>query len=184
MNALNLHLEEELLADVQESLGGSFAIDNDEKANWALKKIAHEESKAARKIEECERWVEHYAAQAEKIKVHTEQETSNLKNMLYEYFLTVEPDKDLKTKQEYSLPDGVLRMVKPSVDYERDEKTLIQWAKENAPEHIKVKESPDWAGIKKNIAIQGDCVVYGPTGEIIDGVNVVEKPGRFEVKVG
>lgn len=184
MNALNTYLEEELLEEVRESLGGSFVIDNDEKANWALKKIAYMENKAAHKVEECARWIEHYMAQVEKIKARNEQETSNLKNRLYDYFQTVEPDKDLKTKSEYSLPDGVLRMVKPSVDYERDEKTLVQWAKENAPEYVKIKESPDWAGIKKNIAIQGDCVVYSPTGEIIEGVNAVEKPGKFEVKAG
>lgn len=184
MNATNYTIEDELLEDVKEQFGESFVIDDDEKANWAVKKIANTLEKAAKKRSECKRWIEHYMQQVEKINAKAETETANLKNMLFDYFSTVEPDKDLKTKREYTLPDGVLRMIKPTVEYSRDDKALTDWAKKNAPDCVKVKESPDWTAIKKDTTVDGGTVIYKPTGEIIEGVTVTERPGRFEVVEG
>jgi hypothetical protein len=49
-------------------------------------------------------------------------------------------------------------------------------------DYIKVKETADWANLKKAIQVVGDKVV-DENGEIVDGVLAVERPPTFEVEV-
>jgi len=48
---------------------------------------------------------------------------------------------------------------------------------------VKVKKSPDWAKLKKDVEIAGDKVVSTYTGEIVDGVKVVPQEPEFKVEV-
>ena len=49
-------------------------------------------------------------------------------------------------------------------------------------EYIKVKESPDWANLKKTIQVVDNKVV-DENGEVVEGITVVDRPPTFEVEV-
>lgn len=153
----------------------AFVIDSDQKADWALRKIAEAENDA-------EKWVEYYQAQIEIIKAQTEQQTANLKVMLRHYFDTV-PHKITKTTESYPLPSGKLVFKAQQPEYERDDEKVIEWLKaNNAPQFVKVKESLDWAGLKKTVTVMDENVIT-EDGEVIPGIKAVQREPIFTVEV-
>ncbi len=100
---------------------------------------------------------------------------------LREYSGTVEM-RETKTQRSYQLLSGRLIYKKPKTVPERDENVLLPWVKANAPEFVQVSESVKWGEIKPMLAVDGDRVVYTATGEVVDGLGVVETGGEFEVK--
>jgi phage host-nuclease inhibitor protein Gam len=152
-----------------------FVIDSDAKAEWALKKI-----KEAR--DDRDRWVEWYKAQIEKITEQTDFSTMNLERMLAEYFATV-PHKKTKTQESYTIPGGKLILKTQNPEYKRDDKTVIDWLKQNKGEKfIKVKEELAWAELKNATAVFEDHIVT-EDGEIIPGIEVIEREAKFVVEV-
>src|SRR5690606_7172815 len=105
-------------------------------------------------------------------------------SLLRPYFESLRPQ--LGKRKSYSLPSGVLQVRTAQVSYARDEEQLLPYARQIGL--VKVKETPDWAEIKKRLRPAGDRpgdpVVDGETGEIVPGVTVQE-PERevFSVKV-
>lgn len=152
----------------------NFVIDSDAKAEWAMGKIAE-----ARK--ERERWVTWYNNKIEEINTQTDFETANLERLLEDYFKTV-PHKTTKTQESYKLPSGKLVRKTQNPEYKRDDSTVIAWARENAPEYIKTVEQLDWASLKGNTGVFDGHIVTDD-GEIVPGVEVVEREPRFVVEV-
>ena len=95
----------------------SFTIDNDSKADWAVRKIA--EIRA-----ECDRMAEWHRQQVNKEKEAAEADISRLEHMLSEYFVVV-PHKVTKTQESYTLPTGKLVVKKQNPEFKRDDKTVI-----------------------------------------------------------
>jgi phage host-nuclease inhibitor protein Gam len=152
-----------------------FVIDTDEKALWALKKI-----KNAR--DDRDMWVEWYQQKIREITEQTDFATENLETMLAAYFETV-PHKKTKTQETYSLPGGKLILKTQNPEYKRDDKTVIEWLKANGQDQfVKVEEKLDWAGLKAaTAAFEGQIMTED--GEIIPGVEVVEREPKFVVEV-
>lgn len=152
-----------------------FTIDTDAKAKWALEKI-----KEART--DCDIWVTWYTKKIEEIKAQTEYNTANLERLLMDYFDTV-PHKLTKTQESYSLPGGKLILKKQNPEYKRDDKAVIEWLKANKGErYVKIKEELDWASLKaETAAFEGHIVT--DDGEIVPGVDVIERPAKFVVEV-
>lgn len=153
----------------------AFVIDSDQKADWALRKIAEAEN-------DSKKWVEYYQAQIEIIKAQTAESTANLKAMLQHYFDTV-PHKTTKTTESYPLPSGKLVFKAQAPEYERDEEKVIEWLKKtNGTEFIKVKESLDWAGLKKTVTVLEDKVIT-EDGEVIPGIKAIPRDPVFTVEI-
>lgn len=152
----------------------SFVIDSDAKAEWAMGKIAE-----AR--QECTKWVEWYTKRIEEIKAQTDFDTANLERLLEEYFATV-PHKVTKTQESYKLPAGKLVRKTQNPEFRRDDSAVIAWARENAPEYIKTVEQLDWASLKGNTGVFDGHIVTDD-GEIVPGVEVIEREPRFVVEV-
>lgn len=154
-----------------------FTIDTDAKAEWALGKI-----RAARA--DRDRMIEWYKAKINEITEQTESETAYLEGMLSGYFrMTEQAHKRTKTQETYSLPSGKLILKKQNPEYKRDEKTVIEWLKENKlPQFVKVTESLDWAALKAATGTIGGNVVT-EDGEIIPGIEVTEREEKFIVEV-
>lgn len=150
-----------------------FVIDTDAKAQWALDKIR--EARADR-----DTWVKWYKEQIEKIEAQTDFNTMNLERMLAEYFATV-PHKKAKTQESYPLKGGKLILKTQNPEYKRDDKTVIDWLKQNnMTNFVKAKEELDWAGLKGSTAVlDGNLVTED--GEIVPGVEVVEREAKFMV---
>lgn len=144
-----------------------FSINDDGKAEWAVRKIA--EAK-----EEKQRMADFYKSQLEAITSRCDQTIEYMQSLLFEYFSSV-PRKATKTGiEKYALPSATLQFKPAAIDYARDEDKLLEWARSNNPDFVKVTEQASWSDIKEYIK---------ETGELPDGVTPIEKPGKFEVKI-
>ena len=152
-----------------------FIIDSDSKAEWALKKIAEARS-------DCAAWVAWYEEKIKQIKEQTDFDTANLEAMLARYFDTV-PHKKTKTQESYALPGGKLVLKKQNAEYNRDDKTVIDWLERNGGEaYIKTEKKLDWSTLKRDTqALNGQIVTMD--GEIIPGIEVTDRPDKFVVEV-
>lgn len=166
--------------DDQGSETETFTIDTDQKARWAAKIIKEERNEADRVIALAKAEIERLHGKVIEYENSFDRRTANLKAMLLEYFGTVDK-KTTKTQQTYDLVDYKLRLKKQNPEFVRDETKLTAWAKENTPELVKVKETTDWAALKKLTAVQGENVVFLGTGEVIDGITANEREDVFEV---
>lgn len=152
-----------------------FTVTDDQKAEWCLRKIR--EAKADKEF-----WKQFYDAQYAAVEESANSTISQMETMLRKYFETV-PHKVTDTQENYKLPSGKLVLKKQEPEYERNEDEIIKWLKENdGTEFIKVKESLDWAGLKKNTAVVGEQIA-NEDGEFIPGVKVIERPDIFKVEV-
>lgn len=153
----------------------TFVIDTDAKALWALQKI--KEARADR-----DTWVAWYQQKIKEITEQTDFDTMNLERMLGEFFLTV-PHKKTKTQESYSLPGGKLILKTQNPEYKRDDKKVIEWLKQNnGGQFVKVKEELDWSGLK---AVTGtfEGNVVTEDGEVIPGIEVINREAKFIVEV-
>ena len=152
-----------------------FVIDTDAKAEWAMTKI--KEARADR-----DRWVKWYEDKIKEITEQTDFNTMNLERMLAEYFATV-PHKKTKTQESYSLPCGKLVLKTQNPEFKRDDKAVIEWAKaNNLPQFVKVKEELAWSDLKGATDVfEGHIVTED--GEIVPGVEVIERDAKFIVEV-
>lgn len=156
-----------------------FKIDNLGSANWAFRKL--------KAIKDKEKEVQDlYQAEIDRIKSWKDKELKQFENgkeffesLLTEYFIE---QKKIDPNFKVSTPYGKVSSRKQQPKFKRDEDILLQWTKQNKPEYVKVKESPDWAGLKKEIEVKNNVAVT-KDGEIIEGVIVEERPDSINVKV-
>ena len=162
-------------AIMENNVEETFVIDTDAKAAWALRKIR--EARADR-----DNWVKWYKDKIAEIEAATDFNTMNLERMLAEYFASV-PHKKTKTQESYTLPEGKLVMKTQNPEYKRDDGKVIAWLKaNNGGQFIKVKEELDWAGLKATVGVFDGSVV-DENGEIIPGIEVIEREAKFIVEV-
>ena len=152
-------------------------IKDDKSAEWALKKIREAQ-------EDTARWNAYYAAQMETIERQNADTVAYFTALLEAWFATV-PHKTTKTQESYQLPSGKLVRKAQQPAYERDAEALLKWAKASLPEAVKVKEEASWTGIKNRIGkvMPDGSAVDKETGEIIDGVTVIERDPVFKVEI-
>ncbi|MFE3973153.1 MULTISPECIES: host-nuclease inhibitor Gam family protein [unclassified Peribacillus] len=89
-------------------------------------------------------------------------------------------DSGKKPKKTISLPYGKISLKKQQPEFKKDDELLMNYAKENG--FIKVKESLDWEGIKKQSTAH-EGVLIDEQGQLIPGVKVVERPEKFDLKL-
>lgn len=157
-----------------------FTVDDDQKADWALKKIKEIEK-------ETERWTDFYEAKKKKVINANEMRKTNLLEKLRIFFQSLEMKKETKTQFSYELPGGKLILKKGKSDFTASDKTaLAELFKERKPELVKTKVEPNWAAIKKGLhLLEDNRIVYiSEDGEVTDvtGVELTDTPERFEVK--
>ena len=100
---------------------------------------------------------------------------------LYKYALRLREDNpDLKT---YNLPFGALKFRSQRKKWKYDNDKLTDFLEENYPDLIRVKKKPDKRNLKQKAEITGEHVVMPETGEVIEGVKVIERPEKFKVDI-
>lgn len=153
-----------------------FRVQDDQTAEWCLRKIKEEE-------EEADRLIGWYNRQIEATKKRLEERSSYFKGLLEDYFPTV-PFKESKTMYKYSLPSADLVYTKEKTDYKAaDKEKLLSWCITNDPELIKVESSPKWAEIKKRLTTDAEGkIVDSETGLFVDGVELETKPQQFQIR--
>jgi hypothetical protein len=175
-------LDLEIIAEVEGAempARDGFVCDSLERATWAAAKLRgiRERQADIRALAEKRKaawdvWAEHEAG---KLDSDAERMEFYLRDYLQHARAT---DPKLKT---ITLPDATIKARKQQAQYERDEAQLLQWAKDNGytDTFVKVKESLDWAALKKRLA--PDAPILTDTGELIPGLVVM--PGGETITV-
>lgn len=179
MDNLALNLINEVTGQGEQD---GFTVNSDKAAEWAVKKIAEEKKELQRTTMLIDSMIAEYQFKKQQAEEQFDKNTSWLKNQLQQYFETIETKKT-KTQATYKLPSATLKKKFGGQDFKRDEESLLSWLKSNnRNELVKVKESPDWATLKKEITVVNGNVVT-TDGEIVGGVSIIDKPDTFEIEI-
>lgn len=143
-----------------------FRIQDDQSAEWALKKI-----RQAR--EEQVKWETFYVERLETVRQKTQETVDYMTGLLQRYFASVPHRVTRGGTEKYALPSGELICKPAGIDYERDEGALLSWCEANLPEAVKVTRKASWAEVKQYMK---------ETGDIPEGVVPVETEPTFQVK--
>jgi len=183
LEAVNKRQEEE-----QNKENEGFIIDNDRKATWALRKIKHMKEKQKENEELAESQIEEIQKEIDEIREWLDKENDKiqdnidfLKNKLKSYaFDLKEGNPDLKT---HNLPFGSLKFRKQRPKWKYDEDRLKEFVESNLKEVLKIKKRVSKRKLKKKAEVVDNKAVIKDTGEIIEGVKVVDRPEKFKVEI-
>lgn len=164
-----------------------FVVNDDNKATWCLRKIKHFKNKQENNKELAEKQINEIKKEIREVEQWLEEENSKLDNSiefmeskLYSYAQQLRrEDPELKT---YKLPFGQLQFRKQRPKWKYDNDKLLSFAEEKYKALIKVKRSVDKRKLKSQAKIIGGKVIIEKTGEVIEGVKVIERPEKFKVK--
>ena len=167
----------------EEQQSQRWRITDDGCADWALKKIKLEKDERDRIVALAEQEIARLKEQIERADRRYEQNTSFLTSMLSEFFETV-PHKKTKTGTEsYRLLNGQLVKKPAAVKMQPDDEKLVAWLRSVGREDlIKVETKAMWGELKKQIHLVGTIATIEETGELVEGIDIVEVPPAFSVK--
>lgn len=174
---------EQFITDDMEEIEGaeqeesaSFNIDNDQKADWAIRKIMETENAA-------KMWKEYYKKQSDRVEKITQQRIAYFTALLESYFDTV-PHKATKTSEKYKLPSGVLVRKAQAPEYERDDAQIIAWCAKNAPSCVENVPKLKWTALKGLLVENNGQAIDEITGEVVPGIKIVPRDPVFAVQKG
>lgn len=161
-----------------------FRVDDDAKAEWALKKIREAEEERDRLLALIATERNSLDEAEEKVEADYVRNTDWLRSQLQLYMETVKC-KAQKTQDTYKLLSGQLVRKHAKTGFNVNKPALAEWLKNNGREDmLNVTVTPKWAEIKKELAgdPESGAVWIAETGETIDGVKAELEPERFEIK--
>lgn len=185
MENLMIDILDEAL-ETQEEEKEEWRIKNDEEADWWIEVTGEELAEVRRLKMQLDNKIAFYMEKLEKVEKEEKFIIEQRDGKLAEYFESLD-EKDMKvtkTQKKYRLPSGELVQRFPGPKFERDNDTLAKWLEENQlNEYIEVKKQAKWGDLKKATEVVGDTVVLKDTGEIVEGVEVVERAPEFKVEI-
>ena len=153
-----------------------FTADNDQKAEWAAKKIR--EARQATK-----KWTEYYERQLSAIRRANEDTEAYFTALLADYFETV-PHKATKTQESYSLPSCKLVLKAQQPEFNRDEAVLCDYLdKKGRDDLVKITRRADWAALKKTLKVMEDGTCVDADGEVVEGVQAFSRQPEFKIEM-
>lgn len=153
-----------------------FTVDNDQKAEWAAKKI-----REAR--QDTQKWTEYYERQLSAIRRANEDTEAYFSALLADYFDTV-PHKATKTQESYSLPSCKLVLKAQQPEFNRDEAVLCDYLdKKNRDDLVRITRRADWAALKKTLKVMEDGTCVDADGEVVEGVQAFSRQPEFKIEM-
>jgi len=157
----------------------SFAITDDQKAMWAIRKIKEAEADAKTLLD-------HYEEQTRKVAESLMHTREYFETLLADYFAAV-PHRATKTQESYALPGATLVKKYPGPTFTRDDNTFLAFLKASGRDDciktIPATEKPAWDKYKPLTTVVDGVLVEKETGEVVQGVTVTQNPAKFEVKI-
>lgn len=149
-------------------------VENDMEADKLVKAIRDaEETKAF--------WKGYYKEKLEEVNASCDLIIEQNRARLRMYFDSV-PHKKTATQEKYPLPSGKLVLKDQEPEYQRDDKQIIKFLKENnGQKFVKIKEELDWSGLKKTLMIAGETAA-DEDGNPIPGIRVIEREKAFTIE--
>lgn len=152
----------------QEPAREPFIIDDDSKADWAMRKLASIRRKQNENQAIFDREVKRVMEWLQKVNTALEKDAEWFESNLRPYALK----ERYKDRKSIVLPHGTIKTVAGRVRFDiEDESKFIEWAEKNAPELVRVKKEVD----KKALGAlnQSQDKVISTQGEIIPAVKVI-----------
>ena len=172
--------------NLQEDEEEGWKIKNDEQADWWIE-INEEKLAEIRRLKmQLQNKIAFYQEKLDKVLKEEEYIIEKRDGKLAEYFESLDEKqmKKTKTMMKYRLPSGELVKKFRAPEFKRDNDKLTQWLENNGmKEYIEVKKQAKWGELKKKTKVIGNAVVFEDTGEIVEGVEVIERPAEFKVEV-
>lgn len=153
-----------------------FIVDNDQKAEWAARKI-----REAR--QDTQKWTEYYERQLSAIRRANEDTEAYFAALLADYFETV-PHKATKTQESYSLPSCKLVLKAQQPEFNRDEAVLCDYLdKKGRDDLVRITRRADWAALKKMLKVMEDGTCVDADGEVVEGVQAFSRQPEFKIEM-
>lgn len=153
-----------------------FTVDNDQKAEWAARKI-----REAR--QDTQKWTEYYERQLSAIRRANEDTEAYFAALLADYFDTV-PHKATKTQESYSLPSCKLVLKAQQPEFNRDEAVLCDYLdKKGWDDLVRITRRADWAALKKTLKVMEDGTCVDADGEVVEGVQAFSRQPEFKIEM-
>ena len=174
--------------DFAPELSEGAVIRNADEAGAALRRLKQERAvhdqycePLRNRIEKLEQRVRELRGEIERADNALASKTEIYTGALRRWFENGAERRELKASWRVPLPDGTLVLTKPSETLAHDDDALLAFVKQNRPEFVRVKESVDWAELKKHLHVEDGAAYFADTGEMPDGVTVTEKPSEFKI---
>ena len=159
--------EAEMMYEWEQEQG--FRITDDGGAAWAVEQI----NKANEECATMKKWYQTMIMKAQaKCDATVERMTAYFRD-----YADMVPMRETKTQKSYPVPGGKLVIKKATTKFEHDDDVILFALKAHGRDDMikrQIIEKVDWISLKKEIS---------ETGEIIDGVTVVDVPETFEVRM-
>ena len=161
-----------------------FVVDNDAKANWALRKLARTRAEKERLTHQAQQKIAHVETWLADVLGPLEHDEQYFTQLLYGYRLRLQADNP-DQKPHYPLVDGRLILAAGSKSTRvTDDTEFTRWALDNAPETLSYKplvsRMGDWP--RQELPDGRVAIVDPETGEFVPGVFEVTGEERFEVR--
>ena len=154
---------------IEEPAREPFKVDDDSKADWAMRKLASIRRKQAENKDIFDREVKRVMEWLEKVNTALERDAEWFESNLRPYALQ-ERSKDRKS---IVLPHGTIKTISGRVKFDiEDESKFLEWAETNAPELVRVKKEVDKKAL--GALIFSEDKVISTQGEILPSVKVVK----------
>lgn len=151
-----------------------FTIDDDGKADWAIRKIAQAQQRMAEREQFVQVEVDRLKDWKQKANDADQRSIAYMTDLLQSYFDQLRNSGALGKKKSYKLPHGALKVRTKNVQYAKNDDVLMTWAEENRPEIIERKPSIKWGVLKADLEIREQAIVDKDTGKVLDGVQLVD----------
>jgi hypothetical protein len=152
-----------------------FRVDDDQKADWALRKLAVIRRKQAENQSIFDAELARIKEWLSKVNTALERDSAYFEAVLTPYALQQRSE----GRKTVTLPHGTLKTTAGQSHIEfKDESKFIEWAKVNDPALLRIKTDVDKSALKVLISEEG--VLISTQGEIIPDVEVI--PGQTSVK--
>jgi hypothetical protein len=158
-----------------------FTVDNDSKADWALRKLAE----ARRRLQERRAFVEVELARLQAWQAKLDAEDTRLisymERLLADYFEHLQAQGRLGRKKSYRLPHGQLTAHQVPTHWAVDEEELLAWAEPLGL--VRINKISAWKEIKARLIASapqpGAPAIDMTTGELVPGVTVKDPAGEI-----
>lgn len=178
-------LEEAIDEHLEEVTEDRWRIKSDEEAEWWIDEKEEELVEVRRYKMSLENKIQILKEKLDKAQKEEDFIIEQRNGKLIEYFESIDEKQMKKTQTmlKYRLPSGELVKKFPGPKFERDEEKLTKWLEDNKmDEFIEVKKQAKWGELKKATKVVNGQVVT-EDGEIVEGVEVVERAPEFKVEV-
>jgi len=177
----------EAVKDTGEKNNG-FIVDDDSKATWCMRKIKHLKENKRENKELAEEQIAEIRKEIAEVESWLEDENGKLddnigfmENKLEHYARQLrEDDPDLKT---HKLPFGSIKFRSQRPKWNYDDEKLLEFVEESISEVVKVEKKVDKRELKKRLDVAGDRAVVKETGQIVEGIEIIERPEKLKIDV-